>query len=191
MRQYALTSAQAPDERAGRGLVTDLIGSLALPGFAGDMLERLRHALPATSLSVYRVGPRCEPTRFMAASTQSRDTTADCWRAYLTGPHRRDPTLMHRGNLPHRVPMIRHVRAPELPAEHRLKVYDAFGMEERVSVLQREADDSIFAVNFYRHQGSRPFDDAQLQAFDRVAPVVLALTQKHVSLSRCTAMPAA
>ncbi len=164
-------------------VLPDLIGDLARPHYAESLLRRLRDVLPATSLSVYRTGPGTRPRRFRSASHSTPDTTHDCWRAYLSGPYKRDFTLLHPDGQPDpRAPVVCHITAAEVPGEHRTKVYEALGRAERVSVVCRETDASVFAVNFYRHVGQPPFRDSELADFGALAPAVLALTRKHLEL---------
>lgn len=66
---------------------------------------------------------------------------------------------------------------------NRARVYEAHGMAERVSIVQRRAA-SIFAINFYRHDHQRSFTDGQLSDFESLAPALLALTQKQIDLTR-------
>ena len=80
-------------------------------------------------------------------------------------------------------PLLCHITAPEVPALHRARVYEAHGMAERVSIVQRQAA-SIFAINFYRHDHQRPFSDRQMSDFESLAPALLALTQKQIELTR-------
>jgi DNA-binding CsgD family transcriptional regulator len=173
-------SSPAP---AATAVLSDLVGDLGLSAFPGRLLERIRALVPAGSCSVYRTGAR--PALFMSGSVGMPDTTRDCWRAYLSGPHRADRSLLPAQQTPlaDSDPLVCHITAREVDPEHRARVYEAHGMVERISVLQAQADASVFAVNFYRHAHERPFSDAQLEDFAGVAPVLLALTRKHLALS--------
>lgn len=173
MRQWTA----APSQRA-TAVLTDLVGALGEPGFAAQALAQVRALLPAASLSVYRLGPR--PALLMTASTEARDRTVDCWQAYLAGPIDGDRSL--QAPSPEGQARVCHVVAAEVAPEHRARVYEAHGMAERVSVVRREADGALLAVNFYRHLGQRPFGDAALQDFGEVAGAVLALTEKQLAL---------
>jgi DNA-binding CsgD family transcriptional regulator len=160
------------------------VGDLGLPGFEQRLLDRLRAVVPAASVSVYRTGPR--PALFFSGSLDVPDTTRDCWRAYLSGPHRQDRSL--HAALPAREttqPVVCHITAGEVPPEHRARIYEAHGMAERVSVVQRDTqvEDGVFAINFYRHAHQRAFDDAQLASFGDLAPALLAFTRKHIALA--------
>lgn len=158
------------------------VGALGESRFGAALLEGLRDTLPLSSLSVYRTGVR--PAIFFSASLGVPDTTRDCWRAYLSGPIAGDSTL--RSPQPPGGDVLRlcHITAQEVPAEHRAKVYEAHGVAERVSVVQEEADRSVFALNFYRHQHQRALSDAQLAEFGRLGGLLMALARKHIALAR-------
>lgn len=180
MRQW--TPTQTPPAHAGLGALSDVVDAMTLPGFPGALLAGVRCVLPGTSLSVYRTGAGHRPQRYMGISHRRPDTTRDCWRAYMSGPYLRDQTLTRSATLLDQTPTVCHVTAGEVPAEHRCKVYDAHGMAERVSVVRREADGSVFAINVYRHTDHLPFRDAELAGFAELAPSVLAMTRKHLAL---------
>jgi len=162
------------------------VPALGEPGFGACLLDVMASALPVGSFSVYRTGSR--PAIFLSGSRGMPDTTRDCWRAYLSGPIRSDRTLREAS-----APQLRvcHITAPEVPAEHRAKVYDAHGVMERVSVVEEEPaacdDNALFAVNFYRHTHQRPLSDAQLADFGIAGRLLMALARKHIALSRADA----
>ncbi len=171
-----------------------MVSQLGDDGFACGMLQELAPVLPAASWSVYRTGRHCKPTLFMSASHGIPDTTQDCWWAYLSGPYRTDRTWGRTFDeaAPIESPtQLCHLTARDVDAEHRARVYEAHGVAERVSVVEHESDGSVFAVNFYRHQHQRPFRDRQISDFESMAPVLLALTRKHIALDqRPGALPA-
>ena len=167
--------------------MSSMVRRLGEPGFAQGLLQDLEPVLPAASWSVYRTGHRCKPTLFMSASQGVPDTTQDCWWAYLAGPYRSDRTWGQPFDDVHIIePETRlcHVSASEVDGEHRARVYGAHGVAERVSVVEYESTGSVFAVNFYRHQHHKPFQDRQISDFEDMAPVLLALTRKHIALAQ-------
>lgn len=178
MRQWTLDNSP---ERLG-AVLADAIDLIGDPVFDKRLLERVHSVLPAASCSVYQTGSSCVPTLFLSASHGVPDTTVDCWRAYLSGPYRTDISLAH-DQLALRVStLVSHITAVEMPAEHRAKVYEAHGMAERVSVVEARSDGLLFAINFYRHQHQRPFQDAQISDLSSLALPLLALTRKHLAL---------
>ncbi len=174
--------AATPTSHSASGVLAPVIEAMARADFPATLLQRLRLVVPGTSLSVYRTGTAGPPRRYMGASHRQPDTTRDCWRAYASGPWRRDQTLTQGATLAHDGPLVCHVTASEVSAEHRAKVYDAHAMAERVSVVRRDADASVFAINLYRHAEQRPFSDAQLAGFAELAPALLAITRKHLDV---------
>lgn len=165
-------------------VLAGMIGRLGQPHFEDAVLDGLFPLVPAASWSVYRTGRGCPPVLFMSASHGVPDTTRDCWRAYLSGPYIDDRSLAQE-QAPadaEAAPLLCHITAQEMPCEHRARVYETHGMAERVSVVRQQADGAVFAVNFYRHTHQRAFSDAQLVAFEDLAPALLELTQKHITL---------
>lgn len=185
MRQWSVDNSPA---RPGN-VLADAIGLMGEPGFEKTLLERVHSVLPAASCSVYLTGPGCVPTLFMSASHGVPDTTVDCWRAYLSGPHRTDRSLVRERPASSAPAMMNHITALEVPPEHRAKVYEAHGMSERVSIVEVREGGGIFAINFYRHQHQRPFCDAQISAMDGLASPLLALTHKHLALRQRPPQP--
>jgi DNA-binding CsgD family transcriptional regulator len=179
-----------PAPTATHGLAA-AVSSLGEPGFGATLLSSLRELLPLGSVSVYRIG--AHPTIFFSASLGVPDTTRDCWRAYLSGPIAGDRTL--RAQPPSaeydagEALRLCHITACEVPPEHRAKVYEAHGVAERVSVVQDEADRSVFALNFYRHLHQRALSDAQLAEFGRLGGLLMALARKHIALAGPVSMP--
>lgn len=162
-----------------------MVHRLGEPGFAQQVLQSMRPLMPVASWSVYRTGPRSQPCLYMSASSEARDTTRDCWWAYLSGPYLRDSTWNHGDAAgPRAATALCHITAQEVGGEHRALVYDAHGMAERVSIIEHQEDGGIFAVNFYRHQHQHALDDAQIGQFEAIAPALLALAHKHIALTQ-------
>ena len=173
-------AAPASDRRTQ--VLTELIGHIGSPRFGPAVLDGLQELVPAASWSVYRLGQR--PALFLSAARGVPDTTRDCWRAYLSGPHRGDRSFVQASDAVDHAPLLCHLTADEAPEEHRTKVYEAHGMAERVSVAQTQEDGGVFAINFYRHGHQRAFSDAALDSFGALAPALLALVRKHMALAR-------
>lgn len=158
-----------------------MIRHLGDDAFQDTVLQQLQPWIPAASWSVYRTGSRCRPTMFLGASVGIPDRTRDCWWAYLSGPYLSDRSFGPGASPPHQ-PSICHVTAGEIPQEHRARVYEAHGMAERISIVDRDAD-STFAVNLYRHEHQRPFSDGQIADFELLAVAILELARKHIAIS--------
>lgn len=169
-------------------LLGGLIDEIGQPGFDAAVLEGVQALLPAASWSVYRLGR--EPALFLSASCGVPDTTRDCWRAYLSGPHRADSSFGPMALLPPTMAQLCHLEAQEAPPEHRAKVYDAHGMAERLSLAQGDQG-GLLAINFYRHAHQPAFGAAARDNLGALAPALLAIVRKHVALSRSAAAAAA
>ena len=165
----------------GLAVLADLVPALGRPDFVQRALQALRALVPVASCAVYRTGRR--PALLMSAAAGVPDTTQACWRAYLSGPHRHDRSLLPQDAAPRvEQALVCHVVASEVQPEHRARVYEAHGMAERVSVVRAQPREGLLAVNLYRHQHQPPLRDAQLQAFGELATALLALTEKQLSL---------
>lgn len=178
MRQWYPPSGTGQAAGAALGA---MIRTLGENGFQDAVLQNLQPWIPAASWSVYRTGSRCRPTLFLGAALGVPDRTRDCWWAYLSGPYLGDRSLGDT-DLPEHTPRICHVTADEIPDEHRARVYQAHGMAERISVVDRDAD-GTFAVNLYRHEHQPHFTDAQIAGFEMLALSILELARKHIALS--------
>ena len=171
-------------------VLADMIDGLGQAHFSPSVLASLRPLVPAASMSVYQTGPHCTPRLFFSGSLGVPDTTRDCWQAYLSGPYRADRTLLADAEelQAQDGPMLCHITAPEVPAQHRHRVYEAHGVAERVSVVHQEAG-ALLAVNLYRHQHQRPFEDHQVAEFEALAPALLALVKKQIYLAPALSVP--
>lgn len=177
MRQWTPSSSSSSVQ-----VLQGLIGLMGQSEFETSLLNHLHPLVPAASYSIYQTGRGCAPTRFMSASLGIPDTTRECWNAYLSGPYLSDRTLAVQDESADSM-MLCHITAPEVPEQHRARVYEAHGMAERVSIVQRQ-NAAIFAINFYRHEHQRPFSDGQLSDFESLAPALLSLAQKQIELTR-------
>ena len=178
MRQWTPSSASSSVQA-----LQGLIGLMGQSEFETSLLKHLQPLVPAASYSIYQTGTGCDPTLYMSASLGVPDTTRDCWNAYLSGPYLSDRTLAAHGPTTTDKTLLCHITAPEVPAQHRARVYEAHGMAERVSIVQRQ-NTAIFAINFYRHEHQNPFSDGQLSDFESLAPALLSLAQKQIELTR-------
>jgi len=175
---------------AAGGVLAQAIDHLGEPDFQADLLRSLGPVLPAASWAVYRTGLGCRPALFMSGSHGVPDTTRDCWQAYLAGPYRVDRSL--HADSPAAPPgslQLCHITAREVAQEHRACIYEAHGVAERLSIVQTEGPDHLFAVNFYRHQHQRAFTDAQVGDFEALSPALLALVRKHLQVAQRAAEP--
>ncbi|MFZ5512053.1 MAG: helix-turn-helix transcriptional regulator [Pseudomonadota bacterium] len=119
---------------------------------------------------------------YLSGSRERSDTTLGSWRAYLSGPHLTDRTLVLDAP-PSQGPAVCHVTAEEIPSRlHREKVYHQFGMIDRLSIVEQKEGGAVFAVNLYRYRGQKHFSDRELNAFETLAQPLLAAVRRHLNL---------
>lgn len=175
------------------GTDAGLLGVVASVGEA-TFAQRALGALQAVgvgagSWSVYRVWPDRSPQLHLAAAAGVPDTTAECFATYADGLYRAERSF--DAVAPGTRALLR-MRADEVPNRaHRDAIYRRHRIAERLSIAERAADGSVFAVNLYRHQAQGTFDAAGLATVSRQAALLLALVQRHVALRRDAAPPAA
>jgi len=180
MRLWTLPTPAAPG--AALQALVPLVGAIGLPGFAQAALHGLNQAqLQAASWSVYRVWRQRPPEKYLSASVGVADTTEACFDVYRQGLYRLDRSF--DAVRPGQVAVLR-MHADEAPsAQHREAIYRRHGMVERLSVVQREGDDALFAVNLYHHAHQGRFSDGELAGFAGLAGLLLAAVQRHVALA--------
>lgn len=177
------------DQNGGSGTrrgLTALVGCIGDDGFAAAGLQSLNAAaLYAASWSVYQVWPDRPPVLHLSSSLGVADTTAECFGAYRDGLYRRDRSFdCVREARPGHAAVLRMNAADAPNAEHREIIYRRHRMLERLSVAQMEGDGSLLAVNLYHHEHQGRFSDGEMQAFDGIAPVLLASVRRHIALAR-------
>lgn len=185
MNLWTLPAPAAPGPaRPGPALqaLVPLVGAIGLPGFAQVALDGLNRAqLPAASWSVYRVWRQRPPEKYLSASVGVADTTEACFDVYRQGLYRLDRSfdVVRSGQ----VALLR-MHADDAPsAQQREAIYRRHGMVERLSVVQREVGDSLFAVNLYHHAHQGRFSDGELAGFADLAGLLLAAVQRPVALA--------
>lgn len=166
-----------PGAAALAGAVSALGGS----GFADAALEGFNAAgLHAASWSVYRVWRERPPVLHLSASLGVADSTQSCFHAYRDGLYRRDRSfdLVAPGQR-----AVLRMHADEAPnAAHREAIYRRHAVLERLSVVQRDDDGALFAVNLYHHEHQGCFGEGELAGFAEMAGLLLAAVQRHLML---------
>lgn len=182
MKLWTLPNPAAPGSAPAPHPLVALVGAIGLPGFAQCALAGLNQAqLQAASWSVYRVWRQRPPVKYLSASVGVADTTEACFDVYRQGLYRLDRSF--DAVVPGQVAMLR-MHADDAPsAQHREAIYRRHGMVERLSVVQREDDDALFAVNLYHHAHQGRFSDGELAGFAGLARLLLAAVQRHVALA--------
>ena len=184
MRAWRLEGA-ASDAALIQDAIAKIVTGIGVENFSHQVLQQVNRVMPVGCWSVYRVGGS-QPRMFLSSTYQRKDTTADSWRAYLSGPHLADKSfiLVSTGITS---PAITHLTAEEIPTPlHRDKVYRQFDMSERLSVVEAESHDEVFALNFYHYNDQHFYSDLELAKFETLAPSLLAAVRRHITLSKQT-----
>ena len=181
MPHWILPTTAAPGAAPPPHPLVAMVGALGLPDFAQRTLAGLNQAqLQAASWSVYRVWRQRPPEKYLSASIGVADTTEACFEVYRQGLYRLDRSFDQVQ--PGQVAVLR-MHADDAPSpQHREAIYRRHGMVERLSVVQREDDEALFAVNLYHHAHQGRFSDGELAGFAGLAGLLLAAVQRHLVL---------
>jgi len=179
MNVWALPLNSGPAWAAGFG---DLVGAIGAPDFATRALAALNQAqLRAASWSVYQVWRHRAPVLHLSGSVGVADTTRDCFAAYHAGLYRGDRSF--DAVRPGHAAVLR-MHADEAPSQdHREAIYLRHGVVERLSVVLRQDDEAVFAVNLYHHAHQGRFEAGEIESFAAASPLLLACVQRHVQLA--------
>lgn len=179
----------APERNTHHGVQASLagvIGALGSDAFAGTALEHVNRAVHAASWACYRVWKDRAPVLHFSSSHGVRDTTRDCFAAYLDGLYRRDRTFdaARSGRL-----MLR-VNARDIPnPDHRAAIYQRHGVTERLSIAEPQDDGSVLTVNLYHHDHQGAFAAGELENFEHLATGLLAAVRRHIELRSDASAP--
>lgn len=187
MRAWSLGGMASGPDLTGEA-VANIVAAIGEGDFSQRVLHQVNRVIPVGCWSVYRIGGD-QPRMFLSGTYHRKDTTTGSWQAYLSGPHLADRTFAF-GEIDPAGPVITHLTAEEIPTRaHRDKVYRQFDMSERLSVVEPQSRDTVFALNLYRYNGQGFFTDRELAAFETIAPSLLASVHRHLLLHpRATAL---
>lgn len=172
-----------PGERAFDA-VGGVVACIGEAGFARDALAQLNHWLPVAWWSVYRLYNDAPPTLHASASFNVPDGTLESWQVYRAGLYRRDETfLAAREQAAGAGTLLVHWHAHEIPKPHREHIYSRHGLSERLSIVCRDKDEALLAVNLYRHEEHPPFSDDEIGTIGTAAGLLLSCVQRHIALS--------
>ena len=163
-----------------------LIGAVGSDAFAQTALMHLNRAVNAGSWAVYRVWKDRAPVLHLSSAHGVRDTTRDCFAAYLDGLYRRDRTfdVVQQG-----AAMLR-LNARDIPnPDHREAIYKRHGVSERLSLAEPQADGGVLAINLYHHEHQGAFAEGELQNFEQLAVGLLASVRRHIELTEPSDSP--
>lgn len=174
--------ADAATEATSAAMLVPMVRHIGADGFGAATLVGLNEAqLHAASWSVYQLWPERPPTLHLSASLGVADTTRDCFGVYRDGLYRLDRSFdgVRRGDS-----AVLRMHADEAPSQlHRERIYRRHGMVERLSVVRRDSQGSLLAVNLYHHVHQGRFAEGEWAAFIGAAPLLLAAVQRHLDLT--------
>lgn len=174
---------KSADERAV-GAMAGLIACIGAPGFANDALAQLNRWLPVSWLSVFRLSDHGPPRMPASGTYHAPDGTADSWEVYRSSLYRGDQTfLAAREQLEQARCTLVHWHAREIPAAHRELIYTRHGLRERLSVVCKDKDDGLLAINLYRHESLPLFTTDEIEWVGVGAPILTSCVQRHLDLA--------
>lgn len=188
MQLIPLPSAK-PARASGAGdaalaALSRVIETVGAADFSTRALGQLNTWLPVSWWSVFRLHDDRPPSMPMSGTYQSPDHTGDTWKAYRESLYRQDQTfLAARDQARHTPEMLVHWNAREIPRAHRERIYTRHGLRERLSVIGRDSEHGLLAVNLYRQDDQAPFSDDEIDAIGGATSMLLACVKRHIQLS--------
>lgn len=171
-------------DEASQQALAGLISSIGIPSFGPDGLAFLNLWMPFCWWSIYRLSDCAPPSVHALGSFRVHDGTVRSWRVYRESLYRRDETFCAvREPLQRKALLLMHWHAREIPLPHRAEIYSRNGLQERLSIVTRDADDGLLAVNLYRHESQRPFRDGEIDAIGRLSQPLMACVHRHIALA--------
>lgn len=161
-----------------------LVSCIGSSDFAESVLHRLHSLVPLGAWTVFRMSEGEAPSLEMAATFGQRNVPADCWRIYRDGLYRSDKSFeeVRRFGVMQRIALCR-VHAAQLSQAHLERIYSDHRLRPRMSLILRETPGRLLALNLYRFIEQPIFDEADAQMAASMAPVLLAVVQRHMALA--------
>jgi DNA-binding CsgD family transcriptional regulator len=152
--------------------------ALGTAAFATRLLAALNRGIAIDHLAIMRFEDRIRPPVIESAVWLGGEHVATVQRAYLERFYRLDPVLRYAG-VDHRV---LHLRRDELmDGEYRRTAYVRAGLLERLTVAAPDGS-RLIVLNLYRREQGGPFASHDVQRVEAHAPLLAALTLKHVGM---------
>jgi DNA-binding CsgD family transcriptional regulator len=177
----SVTSSRA-DERAVDAMA-GVVACIGSAGFANEALAQINRWMPISWLSVFRLYEHQPPRMPASGSYHAPDGTVESWEVYRSSLYREDQTfLAAREQVRERRKMLVHWHAREIAPAHRERIYTRHGLRERLSVVCRDKDDSLLAINLYRHEDLPVFTDEEIEWVGSGANLLTSCVQRHLEL---------
>lgn len=164
--------------------VSRVIETVGAPDFGHAALMHLNAWLPLPWWSVFRLSESRPPRMPTSGSYRLPDHTGDAWRAYRDSLYHHDLTFLEARQQSRYTPeMLVHWNAREIPRPHRERIYTRHQLRERLSLICRDGDDGLLAVNLYRHEAHKAFTDTEIDAIGGAAHLLLSCVRRHLELA--------
>lgn len=187
--QLIPVTPKAPSGAGGRAAeaIAGVVACIGAAGFGHDALAQLNRWLPVSWWSVFRLHDDAPPDMPASGSYRAPDHTAQSWHDYRASLYRADQTfLAAREQVQEQQQVLVHWHAHEIPRQHRERIYTRHGLRERLSVVCREREEGLLAVNLYRHEELPLFSDEEIDLVGSAAGLLLSCVQRHLSLAAGT-----
>lgn len=170
------------DERAVDA-IAGVIACIGSTGFANEALAQINRWLPVSWWSVFRLSDDAPPSMPASGSYHATDHTAESFHVYRSSLYRADQTfLAARERVREGERLLVHWHAREIPQAHREQIYTRHGLRERLSVVCRDKNESLLAINLYRHEDLPVFTDAEIEWVGNGAKLLTSCVQRHLDL---------
>lgn len=164
--------------------VEGLISFIGSRNFGEAGINLLSRALPMQWWTAYEIFGNSVP-RLLIAGNQAgvADCTSLAWSAYVAKIHTEDRSfdsiddVCENGH-----PIIAYQDARDFTALHRSCIYDRYRLSGRLSVVQRQKNGRLLAINFYRDLDQAKFADKDLTEFMSAASMLMACVRRHKDL---------
>jgi DNA-binding CsgD family transcriptional regulator len=164
--------------------VEQLVDCIGSPRFGQDGIEHLNRMLLVQWWTVYEIfgeGPS------LIASGR-RQAAADCvpqaWAAYTSGVHAVDRSFDVAGQAcADGRYAVAYTDAREFEPLHRARIYAPHALAGRLSVVARNPNGGLLALNLYRETGQAGFSDKELDQVACMGGLLLACVRRHAVLA--------
>ncbi len=170
-----LRSTAALDAALG---VVSCVGS---ESFGKLVIEQINRFAPVGWWTVYRLRGAACPMLHFGGSVMSDDVISRAWSCYQDGLWKQDRSFgAARDAVGEDRTTLAHVHASEIGGSHQARIYNAFGLTERVSLVRQKRDGNALCVNLYRSQEMRAFSDDEIDHIECMGDLILRAVESQL-----------
>jgi DNA-binding CsgD family transcriptional regulator len=172
-------------------LLAEVVEALGSDAFAFALLRSLTGWLPCDHLSIIVFNVDLSARVVCAASRGPANIAAEAGRLYERGRfYLLDPGTRQMRPDAGGGPVLLRLRAADIQdGDYQRAIYERFGLRERLSVIDRVTDHWLM-LNLYRERDTARFTSRQGGRLRTMAPLLLSLVGKHLSLNGAQVSPA-